>query len=112
MVLFSVCEDFKVLFCFGYSELRVYEFAGIDVVRCLEFADSGVRLLQHSLMRRGTDIGCREVCSHIPLYYGSFHFLFHYPYKPQIYHSSFHLIFHYPNITPIYNSRVYQDPKP
>ena len=40
--------------------------------------------------------------THIPLYYGSFHFLFHYPYKPPIYYSSFHLIFHYPNITPIY----------
>ena len=38
----------------------------------------------------------------IPIYYGSFHFLFHYPYKPPIYYSSFHLIFHYSNITPIY----------
>ena len=62
MVLFSVCEDFKVSFCFGYSELRVYEFAGIEVFRCLEFADSGVRLLQHSLMRRGTHIGCSGIC--------------------------------------------------
>ena len=39
-----------------------------------------------------------------PIYYSSFHFLFHYPYITPIYYRSFHFHFHYPYITPMYYS--------
>ena len=63
---------------------------------------------RHFLLRFQFGRGVYELwgfISHIPLHYGSFQLLFHYPYKPPIYYSSFHLIFHYPNITPTLNHK-------
>ena len=37
-----------------------------------------------------------------PIYYSSFHVIFHDPKTTPIYYNSFHFIFHYPNTTPIY----------
>ena len=60
------------------------------------------------LSPHGTRTSCIQV--HLftpyiaPIYYSSFHFLFHYPNITPIYYSSFHFLFHYPNITPICHS--------
>ena len=81
--------------------------------------DGGAYVMCHArLVRPGTRLfiqprallfSCKEICKTgnpyiTPIYYSSFHFLFHYPYITPIYYSSFHFLFHYPYITPIYYS--------
>ena len=72
---------------------------GNSFLRCASVSSSVPSLWRSSQMLR-----CCHLKSHTPVYYSSFHFLFHYPSITPIYYSSFHFLFHYPIITPIYCS--------